>query len=82
MLKIFLVTSEKLFIIPYKHLDSQNNSDGVRFPFIRKLSFHDHQISYVWTVNSHFLRLKTLLHHHVRFVLKVLTLLLGVPSAL
>ena len=62
-----------LFIIPYTHLDSQNNSDGVRFPFVRKLSFHDHQISYVLTVNSHFIRLKTSLHHHVRFVLKVLT---------
>ena len=72
MLKIFLVMSEKLFF-PYTHLDSQNSSDGVRFPFVRKLSFHDHQISYVLTVNSHFIRLKTSLHHHVRFVLKVLT---------
>ena len=64
---------EKLFIIPYTHLYSQNNSDGVRFPFVRKLSFHDHQNMYVLTVNSHFIRLKTSLHHHVRFVLKVLT---------
>ena len=72
MLKIFLVTSEKLFI-PYTHLDSQNSSDGIRFPFVRKLSFHDHQILYVLTVNSHFIQLKTSLHHHVRFVLKVLT---------
>ena len=63
----------KLFIIPYTHLDSQNNSDAVRFPFVRKLSFHDHQNLYVLTVNSHFIRLKTSLHHHVRFILKVLT---------
>ena len=60
--------NEKLFIIPYTHLYSQNNSDDVRFPFVRKLSFHDHQNMYVLTVNSHFIRLKTSLHHHVRFV--------------
>ena len=45
-------------IIPYKHLDGQNIL----------MSSH-----YVLPVNSHFMRQKTSLHHHVRFVLKVLT---------
>ena len=45
-------------IIPYKHLDGQNI-----------LMSSD----YVLPVNSHFMTQKTSLHHHVRFVLKVLT---------
>ena len=59
MLKNFLVMSEyvasensyymrqktkSLLIIPYTHLYGQNNSDDVRFRFVRKLSFHDHSV--------------------------------------
>ena len=53
MLKIFLITSEKLFIIPYTHLDSQNSSDGVRFPFVRSSNFvrFDCQLSFHTTEN-------------------------------
>ena len=45
-------------IIPYKHLYGQNI-----------LMSSD----YILPVNSHFMTQKTSLHHHVRFVLKVLT---------
>ena len=69
------VSSENshFMIIPFKHLYGQKHSHNVRICYLRKLNKILMSSHYVLTVNSHFIRQKTSLHHHVRFILKVLT---------